>query len=135
MKAGLLSKALSNAGVTMSESKTKLWGEPEMIDLVLKPKDIEVRKSEYEDGEGLYIILRDGKLSRLVPFAPGELEDIDIDDLDTDDDGIVTNWKNTVQVGIVTAGRDDEDLSFHDLDNVKHDSISEGDQALRAFLQ
>ena len=133
-----LLEALSAKGVVMSEKKSTLWDEPDMVDITLEADEVEIRVKEYDNGDtSLYAILREGDMSRAVGFAPGELEtnDVDVDDLDTDDDGIVTNWKHKIQLGIVTALRDDNDLSYTDLENVKHSSISEGDQSLKAYIQ
>ena len=107
---------------SVSEQWEKLWSAPETLAEGIEPSTIEIRVSDkYEDS--VYAILREGKKSKLVPFAQGEL---DPKDLETDDNGVVTGGLDdmTFTLAEVTALSDREDLG-----------ISEGDTRLKLYVE
>ena len=74
-------------GHEVSQQFTKLWSEPEILAEGIEPSQLEIRVStDYEDS--VYAIIREGRESKLVSFAQGEL---DPSDLETDDNGVVTD--------------------------------------------
>ena len=100
----------------------KLWSEPEFLAEGIEPSQLEIRISkDYKDS--VYAIIREGKKSKLVPFAQDEL---DPSDLETDDDGVVTGGLDdlTFTLAEVTALSDREDLS-----------ISKGDRRLKLYVE
>ena len=109
-------------GHEVSTQFEKLWSAPEIIAEGINPSQLEIRVSDkYEDS--VYAIIREGKESKLVPFAQGEL---DPSDLETDDDGIVIRGLDdlTFTLAEVTALSDREDLG-----------ISEGDKKLKLYVE
>ena len=109
-------------GYEVSVQWEKLWSAPETLAEGIEPSTIEIRVSdEYEDS--VYAILREGKESMVVPFAKGEL---DLDDLETDDNGVVTGGLDgmTFTLAEVTALSDREDLN-----------ISKGDTRLKLYVE
>ena len=113
---------IESKGYEVSQQYEKLWSEPELIAEGIEPSAIEIRVSDkYKDS--VYAILREGKKSKLVPFAQDEL---DPKDLETDDDGIVTGGLDgmTFTLAEVTALSDREDLK-----------ISKGDRHLKLYVE
>ena len=113
---------IESKGYSVSEQWEKLWSAPETLAEGIEPSTIEIRVSDkYEDS--VYAILREGKKSKLVPFAQGEL---DPSDLETDDNGVVTGGLDdmTFTLAEVTALADREDLG-----------ISEGDTRLKLYVE
>ena len=109
-------------GYKVSEQFEKLWSAPETLAEGIEPSTIEIRVSDkYKDS--VYAILREGRKSKLVPFAQDEL---DPKGLETDDDGIVTGGLDgmTFTLAEVTALSDREDLG-----------ISEGDTRLKLYVE
>ena len=109
-------------GHEVSTQFEKLWSAPEIIAEGINPSQLEIRVSDkYEDS--VYAIIREGKESKLVPFAQGEL---DPSDLETDDDGIVIRGLDdlTFTLAEVTALSDREDLK-----------ISKGDTRLKLYVE
>ena len=127
-----LASILAKHGVNMSEQQGKLWGEPEIIQTGLDGTAFELRVNDSDYAEPTaYIIIKDGKLSRAISFAP---EEIDVDDLVANEDGIVEDHDIVVSLGIVIALRDAEDLQVRDLANDLVD-IEDGTQTLKAFVE
>ena len=113
---------IKSKGYTVSEQWEKLWSSPETLAEGIKPSQLEIRVSDkYEDS--VYAILRDGRESVIVPFAQDEL---DPSDLETDDNGVVTEGLDgmTFTLAEVTALSDREDLG-----------ISEGDTRLKLYVE
>ena len=113
---------IKTKGYKVSEQWEKLWSAPETLAEGIEPSTIEIRVSDkYEDS--VYAILREGKKSKLVPFAQDEL---DPKDLETDDNGVVTGGLDglTFTLSEVTALSDREDLG-----------ISEGDKKLKLYVE
>ena len=113
---------IESKGYSVSEQWEKLWSAPETLAEGIEPSTIEIRVSDkYEDS--VYAILREGKKSKLVPFAQGEL---DPSDLETDDNGVVTGGLDdmTFTLAEVTALSDREDLG-----------ISKGDRHLKLYVE
>ena len=113
---------IESKGYSVSVQWEKLWSAPETLAEGIEPSTIEIRVSDkYEDS--VYAILRDGKKSKLVPFAQDEL---DPKDLETDDNGVVTGGLDgmTFTLAEVTALADREDLG-----------ISEGDTRLKLYVE
>ena len=113
---------IESRGYEVSEQFEKLWSAPETLAEGIEPSTIEIRVSDkYKDS--VYAILRDGRKSKIVPFAQDEL---DPKGLETDDDGIVTGGLDgmTFTLAEVTALSDREDLG-----------ISEGDTRLKLYVE
>ena len=113
---------IESRGYEVSEQFEKLWSAPETLAEGIEPSTIEIRVSDkYKDS--VYAILREGRKSKLVPFAQDEL---DPKGLETDDDGIVTGGLDgmTFTLAEVTALSDREDLG-----------ISEGDTRLKLYVE
>ena len=113
---------IKSKGYTVSEQWEKLWSEPELLAEGIEPSQIEIRVSDkYEDS--VYAIIREGKKSKLVPFAQDEL---DPKDLETDDNSVVVGGLEglTFSLAEVTALSDREDLG-----------ISKGDRHLKLYVE
>ena len=113
---------IESRGYEVSEQFEKLWSAPETLAEGIEPSTIEIRVSDkYKDS--VYAILREGRKSKIVPFAQDEL---DPKGLETDDDGIVTGGLDgmTFTLAEVTALSDREDLG-----------ISEGDTRLKLYVE
>ena len=113
---------IESRGYEVSEQFEKLWSAPETLAEGIEPSTIEIRVSDkYKDS--VYAILRDGRKSKIVPFAQDEL---DPKGLETDDDGIVTGGLDgmTFTLAEVTALSDRKDLG-----------ISEGDTRLKLYVE
>ena len=113
---------IKSKGYKVSEQWEKLWSSPETLAEGIEPSQLEIRVSDkYEDS--VYAILRDGRESVIVPFAQDEL---DPSDLETDDNGVVTEGLDgmTFTLAEVTALSDREDLN-----------ISKGDKRLKLYVE
>ena len=103
----------------------KLWSEPEIIAEGIEPSQLEIRVSpDYK--ESVFAIIRDGRESKLVPFAQDEL---DPENLKTDDDGIVIEGLEglTFSLAEVTALEDRPDLGKA--------GIRKGDRYLKLYVE
>ena len=119
-------------GHEVSTQFEKLWSEPELIAEGIEPSAIEIRVSDkYKDS--VFAIIRDGKESKLVPFAEGEL---DPKGLETDDDGIVTGGLDglTFSLAEVTALSDRPDLGKKDATG-KPVGIKKGSKELKLYVE
>lgn len=106
-----LMELLEARGIEVRTQKTKLWSAPETIATGYKVTDFEsVRLSTYEEGN-VYAIIRENDKSKPLSFAKDQ---ISADELESNDDGIVTSGLEgmTFSIGIVTAVRDDEELGI-----------------------
>ena len=121
-----ISAIFAQHGIAMSESLEKLWGEPKIIATDVAIESLRA-STTYKDS--YYCIVRDGDVSRLVSFPSG---DIDEDEFAFDGD-IATNPPASVNIGILTAIRDDDDLQVRDLQDELVDVV-EGTEVLRAYL-
>ena len=113
---------IESKGYAVSEQWEKLWSAPELIAEGIEPSAIEIRVSDkYKDS--VYALIREGKKSKLVPFAQDEL---DPKGLETDDNGVVTGGLDgmTFTLAEVTALSDREDLG-----------ISKGDRHLKLYVE
>ena len=113
---------IKSKGYKVSEQWEKLWSEPELLAEGIKPSQLDIRVSDkYEDS--VFAIIREGRESKPVSFAQGEL---DPKDLETDDNGVVTGGLEglTFSLAEVTALSDREDLG-----------ISEGDRHLKLYVE
>ena len=113
---------IESRGYEVSEQFEKLWSAPETLAEGIEPSTIEIRVSDkYKDS--VYAILREGRKSKIVPFAQDEL---DPSGLETDDNGVVTGGLEglTFSLAEVTALSDREDLG-----------ISEGDTRLKLYVE
>ena len=113
---------IKSKGYAVSEQFEKLWSAPETLAEGIEPSQLEIRVSDkYKDS--VYAILRDGRVSVIVPFAQDEL---DPKGLETDDNGVVTGGLDgmTFSLAEVTALADREDLG-----------ISEGDTRLKLYVE
>lgn len=137
-----LLQKLSAAGVQMSKSLTKLWSSPEMVIEGLKAKDVEVYQKTFkeinesgveETRTSVFAILRDGDMSRLVGFAPDQI-DLANCKIDKHTGEVTLPKKTTLSIGIVTALRDDESLRVRDLDD-EVVPVEEGVQTIRAYVE
>ena len=120
------------AGGEVSVKFSKLWSAPEIIAEGIEPSQIEIRVStDYENS--IFAILEDGDESRLVPFASGEL---DIADLETDDNGVVTGGLEglTLTLAKVTALSDRPDLGKKDATG-KPVGIKKGNIDFRLYVE
>ena len=119
-------------GHSVSQQFTKLWSEPEIIAEGIEPSTIEIRVStDYKDS--VFAIIRDGKESKLVPFAEGEL---DPKNLTVDNDGIVTSGLEglTFSLAEVTALSDRPDLGKKDATG-KPVGIKKGSKELKLYVE
>ena len=112
---------IKSKGYSVSTQWERLWSEPEILAEGIEPSEIEIRVST--DYDSIYAIFRDGRESKLVSFAHGEL---DPKDLETDDDGVVIQGLEglTFSLAEVTALSDREDLG-----------ITEGDTRLKIYVE
>ena len=120
------------AGGEVSVKFEKLWSAPEIIAEGIEPSAIEVRVSlDYKDS--IFAIIEDGKESRLVPFAPDEL---DLKNLKTDDNGVVAEGLEglTFTLAKVTALSDRPDLGKKDATG-KPVGIKKGDIDFRLYVE
>lgn len=127
-----LKKAFEEAGIALS--KTKLWSEPEMVVEDLPSSEFKLFVSEKFDLPSAYIRIEIEGRSRLIGFGPGEVEDL-IEDWDYDSEtGEVLEHDLTINLGIVTALRDDKDLKgVRDLENYTV-PVTEGVQTVKAYV-
>ena len=112
-------------GHEVSQQFEKLWSEPEIIAEGINPSQLEIRVStDYK--ESVFAIIRDGRESKLVPFAQDEL---DPKNLKTDDDGVVIESLEgfTFTLAEVTALEDRPDLG--------KDGIRKGDRHLKLYVE
>lgn len=123
-KLELLFKKLKERNIEISEQKTKLWGSPDYIVKGLDEFDFYVSQ-KYEGSAFIVARLETG--SKMIPFAADEFSPAQLAEYPADKErkGLVppkyVDFK--VNVGIVTALRDDEDFG-----------ISEGDEAVKAYV-
>jgi hypothetical protein len=123
-KKGLLA-ALRAAGHGdgITEQKTKLWDRGDTIisaeELSNAGDYVQVRKSLKYDNS-IYIRIGEGTESKFISFIQGEIE---ADDFEADDNGIIENFNVDYEVIEVTAMRDDEELG-----------ITKGDTDVRCVL-
>ena len=119
-------------GHSVSNQWEKLWSAPEVIAEGIEPSQLEIRVSaDYKDS--VFAIIRDGKESKLVPFAEGEL---DPKNLTADNDGIVTNGLEglTFSLAEVTALIDRPDLGKKDAAG-KPVGIKKGSKELKLYVE
>ena len=119
-------------GHEVSTQFEKLWSAPEVIAEGIEPSLLEIRVStDYKDS--VFAIIRDGKESKLVPFAEGEL---DPKNLTTDNDGIVTDGLEgmTFSLAEVTALSDRPDLGKKDATG-KPVGIKKGSKELKLYVE
>ena len=110
----------------------KLWSAPEIIAEGIEPSLLEIRVStDYK--ESVFAIIRDGRESKLVPFAQDEL---DPKNLKTDDDGIVIEGLEglTFSLAEVTALSDRPDLGKKDATG-KPVGIKKGSKELKLYVE
>ena len=113
------------AGGEVSVKWEKLWSSPEIIAEGIEPSAIEVRvSSDYKDS--IFAILYDGKESRLVPFAQDEL---DPENLKTDDDGIVIEGLEGLTFSLV------EVTALEDRPDLGKAGIRKGDRHLKLYVE
>ena len=101
---------IESRGYEVSEQFEKLWSSPETLAEGIEPSQLEIRVSDkYEDS--VYAILREGRKSKIIPFAQDEL---DPSDLETNDNGVVIGGLDdlTFTLAEVTALSDREDLGI-----------------------
>ena len=113
---------IESRGYEVSEQFEKLWSSPETLAEGIEPSQLEIRVSDkYEDS--VYAILREGRKSKIIPFAQDEL---DPSDLETNDNGVVIGGLDdlTFTLAEVTALSDREDLG-----------ISKGDTRLKLYVE
>ena len=113
---------IESRGYEVSEQFEKLWSAPETLAEGIEPSQLEIRVSDkYEDS--VYAILREGRKSKIIPFAQDEL---DPSDLETNDNGVVIGGLDdlTFTLAEVTALSDREDLG-----------ISKGDTRLKLYVE
>ena len=119
-------------GHEVSTQFEKLWSAPEIIAEGIEPSQLEIRVStDYK--ESVFAIIRDGKESKLVPFAQDEL---DPKNLKTDDDGIVIEGLEglTFSLAEVTALSDRPDLGKKDATG-KPVGIKKGSKELKLYVE
>ena len=119
-------------GYEVSTQFEKLWSAPEIIAEGIEPSLLEIRVSaDYKDS--VFAIIRDGKESKLVPFAEGEL---DPKGLTVDDDGIVTSGLESLTFSLaeVTALSDRPDLGKKDATG-KPVGIKKGSKELKLYVE
>ena len=119
-------------GHSVSIQFEKLWSEPELIAEGIEPSQLEIRVStDYK--ESVFAIIRDGKESKLVPFAQDEL---DPKNLKTDDDGVVIEGLEglTFSLAEVIALSDRPDLGKKDATG-KPVGIKKGSKELKLYVE
>ena len=119
-------------GHEVSTQFEKLWSAPEIIAEGIEPSQLEIRVStDYKDS--VFAIIRDGKESRIVPFAQDEL---DPKNLTVDDDGIVIEGLEglTFALAEVTALSSREDLGKKDSTG-KPVGIKKGSKELKLYVE
>ena len=119
-------------GHSVSTQFEKLWSEPELIAEGIEPSQLEIRVSpDYK--ESVFAIIRDGRESKLVPFAQDEL---DPKNLKTDDDGIVIEGLEglTFSLAEVIALSDRPDLGKKDATG-KPVGIKKGSKELKLYVE
>ena len=122
-----LAELLEAKGVEMSEQKTKLWSEPDMVKENVKPTFFESMRVSTEYENSVYAIYREGGKSKLISFARDE---VDIDDLVFDEESGKIDIEEsgledqTFSIGVVTALRDDDDFG-----------IAEGDVKAKLYVE
>ena len=117
-------------GFEVSQQWEKLWSEPEIISEGIASDEYEIRVSDkYKDS--VYAIIRDGKESRVVPFAEGELE---VKDLKVDDKGVVIEGLEelTFSLAVVTAI---SDRTFPASEGKPAKVIKVGDRDLKLYVE
>ena len=116
---------IKSKGHEVSQQFEKLWSEPELLAEGIEPSQLEIRVSaDYK--ESIFAIIRDGRESKLVPFAQDEL---DPENLETDDDGVVVGGLQglTFSLAEVTALENRPDLG--------KDGIRKGDRYLKLYVE
>jgi len=128
-----LGKAFKEHGIAVSEQKTKLWSKPEIIVEELTSEDFELYINDEHDVLSAFVRVETDEGSRLIGFAPGEL-DAEKYTYDSETGKVKSkDYKDlTLSLGIVTAVRDDDDLQVRDLNNDLVD-VEEGIQTLKAY--
>lgn len=119
-------------GHQVSTQWEKLWSAPEIIAEGIEPSQLEIRVSaEYADS--VYAIIRNGKESKAVSFAQGEL---DPETLTVDDNGIVIEGLEglTFALAEVTALSDRPDLGKKDAEG-KPVGIKKGSKELKLYVE
>ena len=111
---------LEERGIEVSIQKTKLWSEPEIIEEDLDEFDLYISQ-EYENSA--YAVVKDGTKSKAISFAADELDVTEYDV--TNEKGLVAadDVDFSINIGLVTALRDDEELG-----------ISKGDIKAKAYM-
>lgn len=103
----------------ISTQKTKLWGKPKTVIESLDSNQYEFYVSkEFENSS--FITIREGDQSTLINMKYGE---VDTDDYDAEDNGLVKDFDETLKIVQVTALRDDEEFG-----------VEEGDIVLKAII-
>ena len=119
-------------GHEVSTQFEKLWSAPEIIAEGIEPSQLEIRVStDYKDS--VFAVIRDGKESKLVPFAQDEL---DPKGLTVDGEGIVTQGLEglTFSLAEVTALSDRPDLGKKDATG-KPVGIKKGSKELKLYVE
>lgn len=112
-------------GHEVSTQFEKLWSEPEIIAEGIEPSQLEIRVSpNYK--ESVFAIIRDGKESKLVPFAQDEL---DPKNLKTDDNGVVTEGLEGLTFTLA------EVIALEDRPDLGKDGIRKGDRYLKLYVE
>ena len=112
-------------GHSVSIQFEKLWSEPELIAEGIEPSQLEIRVStDYKDS--VFAIIRDGRESKLVPFAQDEL---DPKNLKTDDDGIVIEGLEGLTFSLV------EVTALEDRPDLGKAGIRKGDRHLKLYVE
>jgi hypothetical protein len=117
-----LMELIKAKGFEVSTQKTTLWSVQETLATKVDKKSFDFYLSAmYEDSS--YVIYREGNESRLIPFYKNEIDTSEYES--TNDKGLVASddVNFDIDIKIVVALRDDEDLN-----------IKKGDTALRAFV-
>lgn len=105
----------------ISKQKTKLWGEPTLIQEDLEDFDFYI--SQLYSGSS-FVVLREGTESIAVSMASDEISEEQLASYDVvNDKGLVEDVDFSINIGVVTALRDDDELG-----------ISAGEQKLKAYL-
>ena len=112
-------------GHEVSTQFEKLWSEPELIAEGIEPSQLEIRVStDYK--ESVFAIIRDGRESKLVPFAQDEL---DPKNLKTDDDGIVIEGLEGLTFSLA------EVIALSDRADLGKNGIRKGDRYLKLYVE
>lgn len=130
-----LGKVFKKHGIAVSEQKSKLWGAGEVIAENLTSKDFDLYIKEYDDSElSAFVVVETEEGSRAIGFAPNEITDLEEYSYDSSTGKVKSNDIDfEINLGIVEALRDDEDLQVRDLNNDLVD-VEEGIQTLKAYV-